>query len=75
MHVSIIVLNKISFHNINNFYFDLSLDTHLTHTGTIGLEISFASATSEAFQIIEYGVFHTALVIDKDRVCTMIDNI
>ena len=51
------------------------LDTHLTHTGTIGLEISFASATGEAFQTIEYGVFHTALVIDKDRVCTMVDNI
>lgn len=51
------------------------LDTHLTQTGTIGLEMSFASATGEAFQTIEYGVFHTALVIDKDRLCSIEDNI
>ena len=50
-------------------------DTHLTHTGTIGIEISFATATTIPFQIIEYGVFHTALVIDKDRSCTLVDNI
>ena len=60
---------------------DLSADlcnnahTHLAHTGTIGVEITFKKELSESFQMIEYGVFHTALVIDKDRICTLVDNI
>ena len=60
---------------------DLSADlcnnahTHIAHTGTIGVDITFHKDTPSAFQTIEYGVFHTALVIDKDRVCTLVDNI
>ena len=58
---------------------DLSADlcnnahTHITHTGTIGIEITFHKEPTEAFQTLEYGVFHTALKIDKDRVCELVD--
>ena len=67
----------------NNCFFvlDLSSDqcnnahTHITHTGTIGLDIIFERDTAEAFQTIEYGVFHTAMVIDNDRSCQIVDNV
>ena len=39
------------------------------------VEITFHKQLPEAFQMIEYGVFHTALKIDEDRNCTLVDNI
>ena len=44
-------------------------------TGSIGIQITFADATATAYQLMGYGVYPKAALIDKTGNCKLVDNI
>ena len=44
-------------------------------TGSVGIEIHFAAPTNAAYQLLAYGVYPKAAVIEFNGNCTVVDNV
>ena len=48
---------------------------HLSQSGTIGVSMTFKTATPTAYQMLAYGVYPMQAHIDEAGNCKLIDNV